>query len=511
MKEVKKISIPKEIVAFFSKEGGHSLLVEGGAGTGKSTFSLQLLEEIADPEKSFYLTTRVSDQALYNQFPWLKDKEMRSRIVDSSRILLDALYRREEKREEIHGEEKKRVTTARDFLKSIKRKEAEAPKEVDRARLNLLLEKAKLPEIERLYDKIESILPEQSLLTIDSVEGLTHKYNINQEEFVAALQKDLVENSNTNLVLVLEKLGASHLEYIVDGVISFSRMELDKRRVREIHLTKLRATEIGQPSYLVTLRNGRFTCFEPYTPDFAKPPKWDAISDNSDHYSTGVADLDNLLGGGFPKGSYNVLEVAENVSGEEYYSIIRPILMNFVTQSRGVVAVLSGGDHAETLRNDLTRFVSGELFDRYVRIVDYFVQQSTEPYIMALGTKNREEAMKIYKDNITMLRGKEDRPIIDYTGLDTVEYLHGGDVAIKNLLNAVAKIKISKEHDLGIGLLKPGLKLTQEIMNMADTYLKIVDIDKSPCIYGIKPKTMIHAIVPDETKGCPFVKLIPIV
>ena len=98
---------------------------------------------------------------------------------------------------------------------------------------------------------------------------------------------------------------------------------------------------------------------------------------------------------------------------------------------------------------------------------------------------------------------------MDYTGFDTLEYLRGDTIAIKDLLNAVAKTKISQ--DLGLGIIKPGLKLTQEIRNMADTYLKIVDINKCPCIYGIKPKTMIYAIVTDEKKGYPHVKLVPIV
>ena len=53
--------------------------------------------------------------------------------------------------------------------------------------------------------------------------------------------------------------------------------------------------------------------------------------------------------------------------------------------------------------------------------------------------------------------------------------------------------------------------LKQEIMNMADTYFKIIDIDKSCCIYGIKPHTIIYVITPDEEKGYPHVRFTPIV
>ena len=43
--------------------------------------------------------------------------------------------------------------------------------------------------------------------------------------------------------------------------------------------------------------------------------------------------------------------------------------------------------------------------------------------------------------------------------------------------------------NLGIGLLKPGLLVSSEILNMMDTYFRIINIDNAPCIYGIRPRT----------------------
>ncbi|UCE37066.1 MAG: hypothetical protein JSW00_16490 [Thermoplasmata archaeon] len=509
--ENRTTSFPNEIVSFFNRPSGRSLMIKGSPGTGKTTFALQLLEEMADPDKSFYLSTRVSDEALYSQFPWLEEKEMRSRIVDSGRIFLKTLYTTEGGgMEEIveASPEKPTLSSAKDFLKSIG-DEKGPPTKVDRTRLSALMEKTRMPEIESTYDRVEYVLPQKTTLVIDSVEGVTHKYNIEAEELITVLQKDLVENSNADLILVLEKAQIPQLEYLVDGVISLSMGKLDGRRMREVQLIKLRATEIRQPSYLLTLQNGRFMCFEPFSPDRSRTNGWEVKPDTASHYSTGISDLDTLLEGGFRKGSYNVLEIGHKVSNEEYHSIVIPILLNFIRQDRGVVAVLTGGDHAETTRAELIPFMQNENFDNQVRIADYFIASSDKPYIMALGTRNKEEALKTWKENLAALRGSENKPILDYTGFDTLEYLRGDTIAIKDLLNAVAKTKISQ--DLGLGIIKPGLKLTQEIMNMADTYLKIVDINKSPCIYGVKPKTMIYAIVTDEKKGYPHVRLVPIV
>ena len=234
-----KSPIPHEIRLFFSQPGGRSLMVIGGPGTGKTTFALQLLEEIADPEKSFYLSTRVSDEALYSQFPWLKDKDMKNRIIDSSRILLSTLYNPEEdEKPEMSKEEMERLHNAREFLQSIEDEPLAPPSKVDRTRLTTLIERNRMPEIERIYDKVDSLLPQKSMLIIDSIEGITNKYNIEPEEFITCIQKDLVEGSNVDTVFVLEKVEDANLGFLVDGVIKFSHGEIEGRRIRNIHLNR---------------------------------------------------------------------------------------------------------------------------------------------------------------------------------------------------------------------------------------------------------------------------------
>src|SRR5256885_10077183 len=66
--------IPREIVEFFNAPGGHSLIAKGPAGTGKTTFALQLTEELGEVTASHYLSSRVSDESLFRQFVWLKER-----------------------------------------------------------------------------------------------------------------------------------------------------------------------------------------------------------------------------------------------------------------------------------------------------------------------------------------------------------------------------------------------------------------------------------------------------
>ena len=498
-------AIPNELIEFITREGGSSLIIKGTAGTGKTTLALQLIEDIGKPGKSFYLSTRVSDESLYRQFPWLEEEEMKSRVIDSSKVFLEAIYEHEKEEEDIPEKERKKIEYAKEFLGTIEKKEA--PTTVDRTLLNSLEER--VPGLERIYDRIDHILPERATLIIDSVEGITHKYGLDPETFIMTLQKDLVENSNTNLILVLEKAEARELQYLVDGVIHLNRFQIENRDVREIQLTKLRAVGIKQPAYLMTLEGGRFRCFEPYkTVIHPENVTWESKEDPEGRYSTGIEDLDDILGGGCSKGSYNVFEVKENVSNDEYMLIIRPLFLNFLTSGRGILATLSGGTHPEILKKDLVRFVPKDIFDDRFRIVDYFSYQSDEKYMMALGGKKRDELGKIYTKNIREISDNGTSPILDYTGFDTVEYLRGDEIAIRELLEAVSNTKVSQ--NLGIGIVKHGLKLSSEIKNMADTYIEITSVNNTPCIYGIKPKTGIYAIVPHEEKGSPYISLIPI-
>ena len=159
-----------------------------------------------------------------------------------------------------------------------------------------------MPEVENVYNRIEKGLPEKSLLVIDSLEGVTHKYGLEMEEFVMALQKDLVEGSSTAVVMILEKPEAGGIEYLVDGLISIQREELDERRVRHLRLEKLRATNIGQARYAVTLAGGRFEAlgFSSAPSGKASEDPWTPVADPDRFYSTGIPTFDDLLGGGLP-------------------------------------------------------------------------------------------------------------------------------------------------------------------------------------------------------------------
>ena len=503
--------VPPEVVLFLSGKGGRSLIVKGGAGTGKTTFGLELLERIGQPTRSYYLSTRVGDEALYRQFPWLRTTEMRTRILDAAKLFLDAIGPgRKAPEAEMPESEQRKVRAGREVLGSFGQ-ERGPPTRVDRTHLQALLKRSPMPEVENVYNRIEQALPEKSLLVIDSLEGVTHKYGLEMEEFVMALQKDLVEASSTDVVMILEKPEAGGIEYLVDGLISIQREELDERRVRHLRLEKLRATNIGRARYAVTLDGGRFSALGigPNGNLATGSGPWKPVPDPERFYSTGIPDFDKLLGGGLRRGSFNAFEVDVNVGINDYYTLFTPTFLNFLSQGRGIIAVLAAGESPEELRETLIRHTPANQFDTRVRVPDYSANETEEPYILPMARFGRDEAMRAMVTAEKAVAGPDRKPFLEYTAFDTFESLMGDQVAIRLYYQGVSRTK--HVGNLGIGLLKPGLLISSEILNMMDTYFRIINIDNAPCIYGIRPRTTLHAISHDPEKGAPHAVLTPIV
>ncbi|HEV2315972.1 MAG TPA: gas vesicle protein GvpD P-loop domain-containing protein [Thermoplasmata archaeon] len=504
--------VPPEVIEFLSGKGGRSMIVKGGAGTGKSTFGLELLERIGRPNQSYYLSTRVGDEALYRQFPWLKATELRARILDAGKLFLETVRgpAGASAPAELPESEQRKIAAAREVMRSFS-EERGPPTRVDRTHLTALLRRNPMPEVENIYTRIEHALPEKSLLVIDSLEGVTHKYGLEMEEFVMTLQKDLVENSNTNVVMILEKPEAGGIEYLVDGLLSFVREELDERRVRHMRLEKLRATAIGRPRYAVTLAGGRFEALgvQPAEPSPTEAQSWHTVGDSERYYSTGIPDFDALLGGGYKKGSFNAFEIDVNVGIDDYYMLFLPTFLNFLTQGRGIIAILAAGESHEKLRESITHNSPPHLFDTRVRIADYTASETEETYIVPMARFGRDDALRAMVTAEKAARGPEQKPILEYTAFDTLESLMGDQAAIRMYFHGVQRAKLV--GNLGIGLLKPGLLMSSEILNMMDTYFRIINIDNAPCVYGIRPRTRIYAMSVDPDKGQPHTRLTPIV
>jgi KaiC/GvpD/RAD55 family RecA-like ATPase len=284
--EKNKGKVPPILLEFMRAPGGHSLVVKGDAGTGKTTLALQIIEEMGDEQPDYYLSTRVSDEALFRQFPWVREHKMRDNVLKAAKSFLQRT------KENVPGEHvSPRVAAAagKELLGVLNRTEgAQIVVRTELHKLEGQIEAGEitedgeegflgdigeegitfdigmlLPELEVAYDIAETNLPKKTLIVVDSIDALSERYGIQAQRLVNTLQKDLVENSHTNVIYTLERSGKTDMDYLGDGVIQMLSEDRGGRRVRQMAIEKLRGQKVERWKYYFTLDGGRMTVFEP--------------------------------------------------------------------------------------------------------------------------------------------------------------------------------------------------------------------------------------------------------
>ena len=511
-------TFPKELVKFLSSPGGHSLILRGMAGTGKTTLALQTIEELASIQQSYYMSTRVSDQSLFNQFPWLLDKVKEGEILKArkkvrkkadseqqvDKILLGLAAIKGELKSEKVKSPRKELMKLQGVIEAGGEEQFAEPG-ANEGEL-IVSVGSMMPEIEMAYDVVDKALPERTLVVIDSIDALAEKYGVPASKMISSLQKDLVEGCGTNIVYVLETPDPL-LDYLGDGVIYLSLNSTTGRRIRELDILKLRGCEIRQPKYVYTLVGGKVRTFE-YTryskPD--KPRPFETIPDcDSKHISTGNADLDAMIEGGLKKGTITLIELSPGVPVIASAAIESAIICNSVTQGRGVAWIPTKKAGAESAREELLGFVSADSFDKNVRILEpHAPTGAPKPYAITLEGEDIKVDMK-WQDIEYNLKNTG-APILTIIGFDSLESIYGAGV-----LDGMMEFLTSLLNNDGIfvATVTPSVRSTSRLSDLAHTHLRIDKISGVTMIRGEEPFTAPNAMT-DPASGDFRPKLVPI-
>lgn len=488
-----RIRIPQEVYQFFTNPGGHSLIVRGNAGTGKTTFALQTIEELAAIEKSFYHSTRVSDMSLLTQFGWLKDKMEGIERSDSFADLHQG---------QRAGPSVKRIGLSN--LKGIK----SAPLEIAKGGELAISIGKDLGELEGLYRGIEKNLPDKSLVVIDSIDALAEKYNLTCSKLLSTIQYDIVEGYGSNVLFVLENSNID-LDYLGDGVINFSCAEYNRRRLRELEILKLRGCEIQQPKYIFTLDGGRIQTFGYQRIKESQLPRsqWAPLEDSPDRVSTGIRDLDGCLSGGLEKGSIALIELGHGVPTTVSWAIETALVSNFIAQRRGVLWVPMRKASSEAVRARITQAVPEDDFDRFVRIPEKADQMTNAgaPYVLPIEGANAFSDFKWQNIEYSLAEAK--KPLLAMMGFDTMQSLYGNDLC-DQLMDFLALVR--RNNGVFVALTPPSASSNSRLADLATTRLKIDRIGGTVLLYGEEPFTECYALHFEKKEVGGSVSLTPV-
>ena len=238
---------------------------------------------------------------------------------------------------------------------------------------------------------------------------------------------------------------------------------------------------------------------------------WTPVSDPEGLYSSGIPDLDRLIGGGFRRGSEALFSIDETVGLEDLDLVFFPIFLNFLYQSRGVIAVLPARDAPHGFRARLTKYATRRRFDTRVRVIDYVGEDLGLSYVVNLAKDGdpipRERAVKLMVNAEKQVQGGHKRPFIEYTAFEVFDTLLGSEKALKMTYYGIKRVR--NIGNLGIGLLRPGLGLAPGIRSAADTEFALHRDEVGLIIRGVRPTFPNFVVTEDSTRGRPYVSFVP--
>ncbi|MEM0253445.1 MAG: ATPase domain-containing protein [Candidatus Bathyarchaeia archaeon] len=370
---------------------------------------------------------------------------------------------------------------------------------------------------------VEHILKEVSdfgakRLVIDSFTALAQAFREPHEKrvFLHTVLGKICRLQGCTTLLISEKpceaenngVNFSVEDFVADGIIHLKRGYLAHRLIRELEVFKMRGAPILETKLFFTLKNGfrAFSSFKAKT--VSSPKRFQPQPDAPGFYSTGSLDMDEMLNGGYPRGAPVLIEIDENISMLQYHLIVVPTALNFITQGRGVIIIPSAGIDYRIVgrRAEEAGLTSNEVNNLLRLCVKDHPGIKLEPYVVAFRGVNILEDYAAYLEVERELMEKTGQPILRVTGVDMLIDNYGARGTISIL--KVDATKIRETGGLGIMLLKPGYpKLAKILGSVAEVHVKIIREHGKVLVYGVKPRTNLHILEMDTSKGYALPKL----
>lgn len=357
-------------------------------------------------------------------------------------------------------------------------------------------------------------------LVIDSFSAMAQSFekSIDARLVLQTILNRVIRQAECTTLMIIEapfgekKLGLGMEEFLADGVILLNASMVDECLFRSIEIVKMRGTRLLERIMAYTLNNG-FNVSLPFkVKSIERPGKFEPLLDQNGKFSTGSQDLDYLLGGGLTKGSTMLLEVGEQVSTLQYHLILAPFAWNFAARGRGIIIIPSiGVDYNIIKTRAIEAGCEEDVINNLLRICLIETQlTSREPHIITFKGKSMEEDLQKYINIEEELANKTGQPTLQIAGIDFLASYWGKETAVKMV--SLVSSRIRERGGIGIMILKPGYEeLSKALGAIADVHLKIIRKHGTLILYGIKPRTCLHIIDMDASKGYPLPKLTPII
>jgi len=475
---------------------------------------------------------RVSDEALFRQFPWLREKAKRNEILKAGKAFLKKTTPLE--KEDYNPKQDATLRATKNLLRALTVTGSDPS--VVRTELNKLEGQVEageidhededdynviapdgslildigtmLPELELAYDITENNLPKRSLVILDSIEALSEVYGISAQRIINVLQKDLVEHSDTNIIYVLETSAKSIMDYLGDGVLILDSDERAGRRVRQLIIEKLRGGSIHRWKYMFTLQGGRLSVFDQVSENLPAPKgKHIAVPDPDQRtISFGCSAIDQVMGG-LPRGGMALIEIDQGVPQSTVQWLENSIIVDHLSKGRGVVwNPLYSLDYDDIQKRTLTRLEKPSMHEG-LNILDTS-NQSTSEYPFLRAIEGTDASHDLRWDSLKYMLSRSSSPYLSILGFDSMEATYGGDVLPQTFHHIDA---MRRGGHVVVAEATPISKSLPHLANQATMHLKLECINGTVMLCGQKPFTPYYHLEIEMSgdQECP--RLMPLV
>jgi KaiC/GvpD/RAD55 family RecA-like ATPase len=492
---------PRKIRRFLAGDAGHTLLINGSAGTGKTLLSVSGLDVLEAKGDVFYVSTRVSRDVVYQTCFDHHDALDKSCILDLSQ---DPFA--------FHSD------TVLPF---------------DR------------PNVESFLEWVRAVGEASSQLTVvfDSWELIYEYLSTNHDdpdsiEAVTNRMSALARQEDISMLLISEQTGDPSLGYIVDGVVTTHVTEDDRGRTeRSLCFEKLRGVHVENRRQPFTLVDGMFRSIVGISPSDAFASETDSAWSRRDNqrqkFSTGIGDLDHALAGGYNRGSVVHLNLGENLPRDAWCLVALPLIRNFLAHDLFVGVTPPPGSSPGLLHNDLTAVLPQDAFESFCHVVDTYTGPSCDDAATdgrdsggparEASTIDEQQPVGNTPESINSVSGTTATPAgqIEYDSyVRQFDQLRDGKAGPMLHMVSTDTTRSTFQDRLGdlanyvalhndLAVLITGSKTTRpsQVASVADVQLELRRLGKALVVYGENPLTPLLAVGIDQSCSPPELRL----
>ena len=320
----------------------------------------------------------------------------------------------------------------------------------------------------------------------------------------------------TTLLIVETPIGSRQIglgleEFVSDTLIVMSREQLNGRVVRKIEIVKTRGAPIRNAVYLFTMKNG-IEVLSPFTGYQGKLKPFKPIPDSPSHFSTGRKYIDEMMGGGIPRGSVVLYEKDENVSDQAALLLSSRFIKNWLNLGKGVLFLPSPTMPTKKLKEWLKNVldVSDRVLYSQFRIMlrrDEASRYLKERNVVVFDGIDPKQDIEVQLKTLNELRKETGKPVCISLPIDFVHSFYKDK--LEEWLNTMIA-EVAEGGDLLVICTYTHSPIIHYLSSIASTHIKLINVQGNVLFYCEKPwSTFYHLSVEQDREGVDY-KLTPI-